>query len=188
MNKPTRGIGDKWIDVCRLLNGRGVEYLVVGGAAMALHGRMRATKDLDVLVPRDVENMRRLLEALEALPMGLARKLNAEAENEKVITIIGDDPRVDVLKAAGDLAYGDAVRWRRTATVDGVDIPYGRPARADPLQAERPGPGPGRCAGTGGGRSPTVEGAEVGPGDGEGQRAMKDSVRSQTPSATLGAR
>ena len=124
MSKPTRGIGDKWIDVCRLLNSRGVEYLVVGGVAMALHGRMRATKDIDVLVPRDVENMRRLLEALEALPMGLARELNPEAENEKVITIIGDDPRVDVLKAAGDLAYSDAVRSRRTATVDGVEIPY----------------------------------------------------------------
>ena len=124
MSKPTRGIGDKWIDVCRLLNSRGVEYLVVGGVAMALHGRMRATKDIDVLVPRDVENMQRLLEALEALPMGLARELNAEEENQKVITIIGDDPRVDVLKAAGDLAYGDAVRSRRTATVDGVEIPY----------------------------------------------------------------
>ena len=124
MSKPTRGIGDKWIDVCRLLNSRGVEYLVVGGVAMALHGRMRATKDIDVLVPRDVENMQRLLEALEALPMGLARELNAEEENEKVITIIGDDPRVDVLKTAGDLAYGDAVRSRRTATVDGVEIPY----------------------------------------------------------------
>ena len=124
MSKPTRGIGDKWIDVCRLLNRGGVEYLVVGGVAMALHGRMRATKDIDVLVPRDVENMRRLLEALEALPMGLARELNPEAENEKVITIIGDDPRVDVLRAAGDLAYGDAVRSRRTATVDGVEIPY----------------------------------------------------------------
>ena len=84
MSKPTRGIGDKWLDVCRLLNSRGVEYLVVGGVAMALHGRMRATKDIDVLVPRDVENMRRLLEALEALPMGLARELEAaEAHRAK---------------------------------------------------------------------------------------------------------
>ena len=124
MSKPTRGIGDKWIDVCRLLNSRGVEYLVVGGVAMALHGRMRATKDIDVLVPRDVENMQRLLEALEALPMGLARELNAADENAKAITIIGDDPRVDVLKAAGDLAYSDAVRSKNTATVDGVEIPY----------------------------------------------------------------
>ena len=124
MSKPTRGIGDKWIDVCRLLNGRGVEYLVVGGVAMALHGRMRATKDIDVLVPRDVDNMRQLLAALEALPMGLTRELNAKEENEKAITIIGDDPRVDVLKAAGDLAYGDAIRSKRTATIDGVEIPY----------------------------------------------------------------
>ena len=45
---------------------------------MALHGRMRATKDIDVLVPRDVDNMRQLLAALEALPMGLTRELIAK--------------------------------------------------------------------------------------------------------------
>ena len=91
---------------------------------MALHGRMRATKDIDVLVPRDVENMQRLLEALEELPMGLSRELDAKEENEKTITIIGDDPRVDVLKAAGDLAYKDATHSKKTATVNGVEIPY----------------------------------------------------------------
>ena len=31
---------------------------------------------------------------------------------------------MDVLKAAGDLAYGDAIRSKRTATIDGVEIPY----------------------------------------------------------------
>ena len=68
MRKPTRGIGDKWVDVCRLLNSRGVEYLVVGGVAMALHGRMRATKDIDVLVPRADQDRvdARELEAAEA--------------------------------------------------------------------------------------------------------------------------
>ena len=124
MAKRTPGIGDKWIRVCRLLNSRDVKYIVVGSVAMALHGATRATKDIDVLVPRDAENMKRLLEALEELPMGLTRELDAEFETRKQITIIGDDPRVDVLKGAGGLSYKDAERSKRTTTVDGVEVPY----------------------------------------------------------------
>ena len=47
MARPTRGIGDKWIDVRRLLNGRDAAYIVVGGIAVNLHGHVRATRDLD---------------------------------------------------------------------------------------------------------------------------------------------
>ena len=45
MARPTRGIGDKWIDVCRLLNRRDAAYIVVGGIAVNLHGHVRATRD-----------------------------------------------------------------------------------------------------------------------------------------------
>lgn len=94
MARPTRGIGDKWIDVCRLLNRRGAAYIVVGGIAVNLHGHVRATRDLDILVPRDIENTRRILEALAELPYGMARELDAETVDARPITIIGDDPRV----------------------------------------------------------------------------------------------
>ena len=124
MAKPTRGIGDKWIQVCRLLNSRNVEYIVVGGVAVGLHGAVRATKDLDILVPRSVENTRRLLDALSELPMRLARELDAETETRKHLTIIGDDPRGDVLKGAGGLNYDRARRSTAEATVDGVRVPY----------------------------------------------------------------
>ena len=124
MSSPTRGIGEKWLHVCSLLNGRGVAYVVVGSVAMALHGTIRATKDIDLLVPRDVENTKRLLEALEALPMGLARELDAQKEDAKLITIIGDDPRVDILKAAGELSYAEAAQSKETRLVNGVEIPY----------------------------------------------------------------
>ena len=124
MAKRTPGIGDKWLDVCRRLNAGGVEYIVVGSVAMALHGEVRATKDIDVLVPRDLDNMKRLLDALGELPMGLARELDAATETRKAVTIIGDDPRVDVMKGAGGLAYGKAKNSRKTARIQGVEIPY----------------------------------------------------------------
>ena len=124
MPRPTRGIAEQWLEVCRLLNRHGVDYVVVGGVAGALHGSVRATKDIDVLVPRDLDNTGRLIEALSHLPLGLARELDAKEENAKVVTIIGDDPRVDVLKAAGELSYRQASRSKLTTTIQGVDIPY----------------------------------------------------------------
>jgi hypothetical protein len=47
-----------------LLNARGVEYLVVGGYAMALHGRPRHTGDLDIWIRRSPENAARLMGVL----------------------------------------------------------------------------------------------------------------------------
>ncbi len=50
----------------RLLNANGVDYLVVGGYAVGLHGYPRATVDLDVWVRADPANAERIIGALRA--------------------------------------------------------------------------------------------------------------------------
>lgn len=53
---------------------RGVDFIVVGGYAVAAHGVVRATKDVDICPDPDDENLARLavaLEELEATPIGL---------------------------------------------------------------------------------------------------------------------
>ncbi|HEY6509524.1 MAG TPA: hypothetical protein VIY56_15995, partial [Vicinamibacterales bacterium] len=72
MPKRTRGTDNRVLRVCGLLNRARVRYLVAGGVAANLHGSVRATKDVDILVPRDERNTGRLLEALSQLPWGLA--------------------------------------------------------------------------------------------------------------------
>ena len=52
------------------LNSRRVEYLLVGGYAVAAHGFVRYTADIDVWVRRSPENARRVFEA--ACDFGLA--------------------------------------------------------------------------------------------------------------------
>ncbi len=47
------------------LNAHGVEYAVVGGMAMNLHGLIRATEDLDLFVRADPSNIGRLRSALQ---------------------------------------------------------------------------------------------------------------------------
>lgn len=44
-----------------------VRYLVVGGLAVVLHGHLRTTVDLDLVIQLEPENLRRALDALEKL-------------------------------------------------------------------------------------------------------------------------
>ena len=107
-----------------MLNAHGTDYLVIGRVAMGLRGFDYATRDLDILVPRDEENMTRVLNALSELPYGIAKELDPATETRKMMTIVGDDPRVDVLKGAGGTNYRKAVPNRQRRLVDGVEIPY----------------------------------------------------------------
>ena len=49
------------------LNAAEVRYLVVGGVAVVLHGHLRTTADLDLVVQLEGDNVRRALAALTAL-------------------------------------------------------------------------------------------------------------------------
>ena len=53
--------------VFRALNDRGVRYLVAGGVAVVLHGHVRYTKDLDLVVDLAPEQATAAIQALSAL-------------------------------------------------------------------------------------------------------------------------
>jgi hypothetical protein len=53
--------------VFEALERNGVRYLVVGGVAVVLHGHLRTTQDLDLVLQLEPDNVRRALEALSAL-------------------------------------------------------------------------------------------------------------------------
>jgi len=110
-------------DVCARLNRQGGKYVLVGAAALQLWGTTRATKDIDILIERSIENGRRILVALSEVGFGLAREWLAEEIVAKPVTIIGDSPRVDILTVAWTVHYAEAARDATVFTVEGVDIP-----------------------------------------------------------------
>jgi len=61
---------DDFRELLALLNKHGVEYLVVGGYALAFHGAPRFTGDMDLLVRAAPENARRILDALDEFGFG----------------------------------------------------------------------------------------------------------------------
>jgi hypothetical protein len=63
---PDRPPGDPEVLLPALANG-GVEFLVVGGIAVFVHGYPRTTQDVDILPSPDAANMRRLAAVLRDL-------------------------------------------------------------------------------------------------------------------------
>jgi len=110
-------------DVCAELNRTGSHYLVIGGLACILHGHVRATTDLDILIEPTEENAERILGALAETGYGFAREWLPDEIVRKPITIIGDDPAVDIFTVAWSVKYRDALPRSTTVMVRGVAIP-----------------------------------------------------------------
>jgi hypothetical protein len=66
---------DPLLLVCSLLNKHEARYFIIGGQACILHGLVRTTEDVDVLIQDDENNFRRVIDALSERPDGVAREL-----------------------------------------------------------------------------------------------------------------
>jgi hypothetical protein len=102
----------------------GVKYVLVGGHAVRLNGFLRATEDVDILLPLSIENGKRVIRALNFLPS--AKELDpawfeSDAEEPENIRI-ADELLIDLLFAANTQTYESLQPYVRTLTVDGVDI------------------------------------------------------------------
>jgi len=95
-------------ELLRLFEENRVEYMVVGGFAVAFHGYPRFTKDIDVLYRRSSENIRRLRRALVAFGFAkdaLPRHLFSTPGN---IIKFGIEPvRVDLLNDIDGVVFED---------------------------------------------------------------------------------
>jgi nucleotidyltransferase AbiEii toxin of type IV toxin-antitoxin system len=96
-----------WDDVrtvVRLLEAHGVAYALIGGYAIAAHGYVRFSEDVDVLVEPSRENAARWIAALSELPDRAAAELAGDEdifEREGPYAVrINDEFTVDVMPAA----------------------------------------------------------------------------------------
>ena len=66
------------LEVIKALGEHRVKYAVVGGYAVALHGAVRGTIDVDIVVSLDLASFTRAEEALQSLGLNSRLPLNAE--------------------------------------------------------------------------------------------------------------
>ena len=96
-------------DLLAEFNAHGVEYLVVGAHAVAAHGHVRATKDLDLWVRPTSDNAKRVLSALRAFGAPLHDLTEADLGAPGLVFQIGVAPlRIDIMTSIDGVAFADA--------------------------------------------------------------------------------
>lgn len=92
------------------LNARDVRYLVIGGYAVAHHGRPRYTKDLDVWLEPGPENGERIVAALRDFGFESLGLTAADFQEPDTIIQLGYEPqRIDLLTSAQGLDFARLV-------------------------------------------------------------------------------
>ncbi|XXX76543.1 nucleotidyltransferase [Sorangium sp. So ce134] len=106
-------------DLFAELNAAGAEYLVVGAHALAAHGHVRATKDLDVWVRCSADNAARVHAALCAFGAPVAALSLEELGSPGIVFQIGVEPvRVDILTSIDGVSFDDAWQARVPSRYD----------------------------------------------------------------------
>lgn len=105
-----------------LLAAHGVEYLVVGGYALAAHGHPRYTGDIDFWVRPEAGNLQRLLAALAAFGFGSLGLAPDDFVADGVVQLGIAPRRIDLLVAIDGVEFEACYARREVWGADGVPL------------------------------------------------------------------
>lgn len=113
-------------EVAKYLNEAGAEYALIGGYAIAAHGFVRFSEDIDILVEPSPDNARRWIEALSRLPDGACAELVGEEDlflREGPYALrVNDAITIDVMPAACGRGWSELSGYVEEKLVDGVPV------------------------------------------------------------------
>ena len=106
-----------FLDLLRALLAADARFMIVGAYAVGVHGRPRATKDLDVWVEATSSNAPRVMAALREFGAPLMGLTEPHLEQPGMGLQIGVEPgRIDVLTAISGVRFEDA--WPAAVQAD----------------------------------------------------------------------
>lgn len=108
------------------LSAAGVRFLVVGAYALAAHGRVRATGDIDILVAPNITNAKKVQRAVRSFAEVSLEYFGVEVEDlarPRFGFFMGVEPnRIDVLTKIAGLTFERAWRGRMRSEIEGVEV------------------------------------------------------------------
>lgn len=115
---------DDFKEFLRLLNANRVDYLLVGGYAVGLHGYPRATVDLDVWVRASADNAERVVQALRAFGFDLPALEPRLFLDPRSIVRFGTPPfRIEIMTSIDGVDYDTCRRRSPVFDVEGLPVP-----------------------------------------------------------------
>lgn len=107
-----------------LLRSRGVDFLVVGAAALAAHGRPRYSGDVDFWIRCNSETAAKMERVIEDFGFASTKLKAADfAEPDQVIQLGVAPNRIDILTGLTELNFNEAWAKRVEVEIDGLMLP-----------------------------------------------------------------
>lgn len=115
------------VKLCNALNNAGIQYVVIGGCAVILHGYFRTTHDIDLLVEPSQENIRRLKRALYDF-LGSEEIFEIHDDDIERYAVVRFAPEseeiaIDLIGKIGSITFERAVKDIEEMEIEGVKIP-----------------------------------------------------------------
>ena len=112
-------------ELLELLNAHKVEFIVVGGYALAFHGSPRFTGDIDVFVKADEDNAKKVLEVLKEFGLGsINLEINDFNQPNKVIQLGVPPVRIDIMTSLTGISWEQADAGKEKGDYAGVEVYY----------------------------------------------------------------
>lgn len=114
-----------FVDLLRAFVGADVRFLVVGAYALAIHGRPRATGDLDIWIEATPDNASAVMRALATFGAPLNDVNEQDFSRPGVVYQIGVPPgRVDILTELTGLTFEEAWSGRIRRAFGSVEVDF----------------------------------------------------------------
>jgi hypothetical protein len=118
-------MNEKQISLLAAFAAAKVEFAVVGGVAVNMHGYVRATNDLDIFIRPTEENAYAAFQALLALGIPLEGLVPGDLlDDEENLRFGPEEDHIDVLSSIGEMSFEQVWRNRIVAEVEGLSIPF----------------------------------------------------------------
>lgn len=116
-------LNDDYKDLLRAFIDERVKFMIVGAYAVAAHGHVRATMDIDLWVEPSRANAAAVLRALEAYGAPLHDLTEDDLRRDDTIFQIGVIPRrIDVITGVSGLRFSEAYSRAPAITLDGIEV------------------------------------------------------------------
>ncbi len=112
-------------DLLELFNKHHVEFLLVGGYALAFYGAPRYTGDMDIFVHISFQNATRIMAALKELGFGSVGLREEDFQEENMVVQLDVPPvRVDIVTSLTGISWEEAYSNRLPGKYGDVSVFY----------------------------------------------------------------
>ena len=112
-------------ELLQLLNSKKIEYLVIGGYAVAIYGYPRATGDIDIWIAISRDNAHKTVAALKDFGFDIPElKEDLFLEKEKNIRLGVPPLRVELITSIDGVEFSACYKNRNTVTIDDTKINF----------------------------------------------------------------